>query len=148
MDLRKLKTLIDLVQASGIAEIEINEEGDHVRIVNRPAQAAQAAPAIIEIPQAAPAPAAPAPSAAPASNSPSGTQVTSPMVGTFYRAPSPGADPFVEVGTQVKKGDTLCIIEAMKLLNEIEAEVSGTVKEILVDNGSPVEFGQPLFVIE
>ena len=142
MDLRKLKTLIDLVQASGIAEIEINEEGDHVRIVNRPAQAAQAAPAIIEIPQAAPAP------AAPASNSPSGTQVTSPMVGTFYRAPSPGADPFVEVGTQVKKGDTLCIIEAMKLLNEIEAEVSGTVKEILVDNGSPVEFGQPLFVIE
>ena len=152
MDLRKLKTLIDLVQASGIAEIEINEEGDHVRIVNRPAQAAQA---IIEIPQAAPAPAAPvpsaapaAPSAAPASSSPSGTQVTSPMVGTFYRAPSPGADPFVEVGTQVKKGDTLCIIEAMKLLNEIEAEVSGTVKEILVDNGSPVEFGQPLFVIE
>ena len=147
MDLRKLKTLIDLVQASGIAEIEINEEGDHVRIVNRPAQAAQAAPAIIEIPQAAPAPAAPvpsaapaAPSAAPASSSPSGTQVTSPMVGTFYRAPSPGADPFV--------GDTLCIIEAMKLLNEIEAEVSGTVKEILVDNGSPVEFGQPLFVIE
>ena len=96
MDLRKLKTLIDLVQASGIAEIEINEEGDHVRIVNRPAQAAQAAPAIIEIPQAAPAPAAPvpsaapaAPSAAPASSSPSGTQVTSPMVGTFYRAPSP-----------------------------------------------------------
>lgn len=151
MDLRKLKTLIDLVQASGIAEIEINEEGDHVRIVNRPAQAAQAAPAIIEIPQAAPAPAAPVPSAAPAapaSSSPSGTQVTSPMVGTFYRAPSPGADPFVEVGTQVKKGDTLCIIEAMKLLNEIEAEVSGTVKEILVDNGSPVEFGQPLFVIE
>ena len=143
MDLRKLKTLIDLVQASGIAEIEINEEGDHVRIVNRPAQAAQAAPAIIEIPQAAPAPAA-----APASSSPSGTQVTSPMVGTFYRAPSPGADPFVEVGTQVKKGDTLCIIEAMKLLNEIEAEVSGTVREILVDNGSPVEFGQPLFVIE
>lgn len=142
MDLRKLKTLIDLVQASGIAEIEINEEGDHVRIVNRPAQAAQAAPAIIEIPQATPAP------AAPASNSPSGTQVTSPMVGTFYRAPSPGADPFVELGTQVKKGDTLCIIEAMKLLNEIEAEVSGTVKEILVDNGSPVEFGQPLFVIE
>ena len=109
----------------------------------------------LTINEATPAPAAPAPSAAPAapsaapaSNSPSGTQVTSPMVGTFYRAPSPGADPFVEVGTQVKKGDTLCIIEAMKLLNEIEAEVSGTVKEILVDNGSPVEFGQPLFVIE
>ena len=132
--MRKLKTLIDLVQASGIAEIEINEEGDHVRIVNRPAQAAQAAPAIIEIPQATPAPAAPAPSAAPAapsaapaSNSPSGTQVTSPMVGTFYRAPSPGADPFVEVGTQVKKGDTLGAI----------AKRYGT-----------TEFGQPLFVIE
>ncbi|WP_289168346.1 acetyl-CoA carboxylase biotin carboxyl carrier protein, partial [uncultured Parasutterella sp.] len=101
----------------------------------------------------APAPAAPAaqpaaPAPAVTANTPSGTQVTSPMVGTFYRAPSPGADPFVEVGTQVKKGDTLCIIEAMKLLNEIEAEVSGTVKEILVDNASPVEFGQPLFVIE
>lgn len=153
MDLRKLKTLIDLVQASGIAEIEINEEGDHVRIVNRPAAPVQAAPAVIEIPAAPVAAAAPqpvpkAPSTAPASDSPSGTQVTSPMVGTFYRAPSPGADPFVDVGTQVKKGDTLCIIEAMKLLNEIEAEVSGTVKQILVDNGSPVEFGQPLFIIE
>ena len=152
---RKLKTLIDLVQASGIAEIEINEEGDHVRIVIRPAQAAQAAPAIIEIPQAAPAPAAPvpsaapaAPSAAPASSSPSGTQVTSPMVGTFYRAPSPGADPFVEVGTQVKKGDTLCIIEAMKLMNEIESDRAGVIKAILVENGEPVEFGEPLFVIE
>lgn len=153
MDLRKLKTLIDLVQASGISEIEINEEGDHVRIVNRPAASVQAAPAVIEIPAApiaaaAPQPAPKAPSAAPASDSPTGTQVTSPMVGTFYRAPSPGADPFVEVGSQVKKGDTLCIIEAMKLLNEIEAEVSGTVKQILVDNGSPVEFGQTLFIIE
>lgn len=156
MDLRKLKTLIDLVQASGIAEIEINEDGDHVKIVNRPVQTAQAAaPAIIEIPQTAVAPtpaasstAPAAPSQAPASSSPTGTQVTSPMVGTFYRSPSPGAEPFVDVGTQVKKGDTLCIIEAMKLLNEIEAEVSGTVKEILVENGSPVEFGQPLFIIE
>lgn len=153
MDLRKLKTLIDLVQASGIAEIEINEEGDHVRIVNRPAAPIQAAPAVIEIPAAPVAAAAPqpvpkAPSPATASESPSGTQVTSPMVGTFYRAPSPGADPFVDIGTQVKKGDTLCIIEAMKLLNEIEAEVSGTVKQILVENGSPVEFGQPLFIIE
>lgn len=151
MDLRKLKTLIDLVQASGISEIEITEEGDHVKIVNRPAAAA--APRAPEpVVYAAPAPAPVAQPAAPApavtANTPSGTQVTSPMVGTFYRAPSPGADPFVEVGTQVKKGDTLCIIEAMKLLNEIEAEVSGTVKEILVDNASPVEFGQPLFVIE
>ncbi|WP_289172110.1 acetyl-CoA carboxylase biotin carboxyl carrier protein [uncultured Parasutterella sp.] len=155
MDLRKLKTLIDLVQASGISEIEITEEGDHVKIVNRPAAAAAAPRAPEPVVYAAPAPAPAAPAAQPAApapavtaNTPSGTQVTSPMVGTFYRAPSPGADPFVEVGTQVKKGDTLCIIEAMKLLNEIEAEVSGTVKEILVDNASPVEFGQPLFVIE
>lgn len=153
MDLRKLKTLIDLVQASGIAEIEITEEGDHVKIVNRQAPSAPIAPqTIIEVPRAAPTqaiaaePTAPTPAVT--SKSTSGTQVTSPMVGTFYRAPSPGADPFVEVGTQVKKGDTLCIIEAMKLLNEIEAEVSGTVKEILVDNAQPVEFGQPLFVIE
>lgn len=155
MDLRKLKTLIDLVQASGISEIEITEEGDHVKIVNRPAAAAATprAPEPVVYTAPAPVPAAPvaqpaAPAAAVTANTPSGTQVTSPMVGTFYRAPSPGADPFVEVGTQVKKGDTLCIIEAMKLLNEIEAEVSGTVKEILVDNASPVEFGQPLFVIE
>lgn len=150
MDLRKLKTLIDLVQASGIAEIEITEEGDHVKIVNRPSGAA---PTFIEVPpmnMATPQPkAAPViPSPAPESSSPTGTQVTSPMVGTFYRAPSPGADPFVEVGTKVNKGDTLCIIEAMKLLNEIEAEVSGTVKEILVENSQPVEFGQPLFIIE
>lgn len=153
MDLRKLKTLIDLVQASGISEIEITEEGDHVKIVNRPAAVAPRAPEPVVYAAPAPAPAAPAaqpaaPAPAVTANTPSGTQVTSPMVGTFYRAPSPGADPFVEVGTQVKKGDTLCIIEAMKLLNEIEAEVSGTVKEILVDNASPVEFGQPLFVIE
>lgn len=155
MDLRKLKTLIDLVQASGISEIEITEEGDHVKIVNRPAAAAAAPCAPEPVVYAAPAPAPATPAAQPAApapavtaSTPSGTQVTSPMVGTFYRAPSPGADPFVEVGTQVKKGDTLCIIEAMKLLNEIEAEVSGTVKEILVDNASPVEFGQPLFVIE
>ena len=134
MDLRKLKTLIDLVQASGVSELEITEEGEKVRIVNKPAEPAAAS--------------APAPSPAPKAAAPSGTQVTSPMVGTFYRAPSPGADPFVQVGSQVKKGDTLCIIEAMKLLNEIEAEVSGTVKEILVDNAQPVEFGQALFVIE
>ena len=155
MDLRKLKTLIDLVQASGVSELEITEEGEKVRIVNKPVSVA-AQPAVVEVPQpvyrqaepaAAAAPAA-APSPAPKAAAPSGTQVTSPMVGTFYRAPSPGADPFVQVGSQVKKGDTLCIIEAMKLLNEIEAEVSGTVKEILVDNAQPVEFGQALFVIE
>lgn len=153
MDLRKIKTLIDLVQASGISEIEITEEGDHVKIVNR-ASAAPAAPVqtVIGVPPAVlPQPAAPkveAATPAPETTSPSGTQVTSPMVGTFYRSPSPGADPFVEVGSKVKKGDTLCIIEAMKLLNEIEAEVSGTVKEILVENAQPVEFGQPLFIIE
>ena len=155
MDLRKLKTLIDLVQASGIAEIEITEDGgDHVKIVNRPAAVETAAKAPEQIIVTAPAPTAAAvpqptaPTPAVNSSSLSGTEVTSPMVGTFYRAPSPGADPFVEVGTPVKKGDTLCIIEAMKLLNEIEAEVSGTVKAILVDNASPVEFGQPLFIIE
>lgn len=157
MDLRKLKTLIDLVQASGVSELEITEEGEKVRIVNKPVSVA-AQPAVVEVPQpvyrpaepaaAAAAAPAPAPSPAPKATAPSGTQVTSPMVGTFYRAPSPGADPFVQVGSQVKKGDTLCIIEAMKLLNEIEAEVSGTVKEILVDNAQPVEFGQALFVIE
>ncbi len=155
MDLRKLKTLIDLVQASGVSELEITEEGEKVRIVNKPVSVA-AQPAVVEVPQpvyrpaepAAAAAPAPAPSPAPKAAAPSGTQVTSPMVGTFYRAPSPGADPFVQVGSQVKKGDTLCIIEAMKLLNEIEAEVSGTVKEILVDNAQPVEFGQALFVIE
>lgn len=155
MDLRKLKTLIDLVQASGISEIEITEEGDHVKIVNRPAATVAVAQpqTVIEVPAPVAQPvaqvaaaAAPATAAAPVAQS--GTKVTSPMVGTFYRAPSPGADPFVEVGSQVKKGDTLCIIEAMKLLNEIEAEVSGTVKEILIENGSPVEFGQPLFIIE
>lgn len=153
MDLRKIKTLIDLVQASGISEIEITEEGDHVRIVNRGSPApAMASQTIVSVPPTAlPQPAAPqieASAPAQETKSPTGTQVTSPMVGTFYRSPSPGADPFVEVGTKVKKGDTLCIIEAMKLLNEIEADVSGTIKEILVENAQPVEFGQPLFIIE
>lgn len=153
MDLRKIKTLIDLVQASGISEIEITEEGDHVKIVNR---ATAAVPVQPQVSASVPPVALPQPSApqsevvAPANESKavSGTQVTSPMVGTFYRSPSPGAEPFVEVGTKVKKGDTLCIIEAMKLLNEIEAEVNGTIKEILVENAQPVEFGQPLFFIE
>ncbi len=151
MDLRKLKTLMELFEASSIVEIEITEGEDRVRMVKNSAKAVAVAPAVVEavVPQvAAPVAAAPAAAPAPEAKKVEGTQVTSPMVGTFYRAPSPGADPFVEVGKQVKKGDTLCIIEAMKLLNEIEAEVSGTVKEILVENGQPVEFGQALFVIE
>ncbi|EOF8958878.1 TPA: acetyl-CoA carboxylase biotin carboxyl carrier protein [Neisseria gonorrhoeae] len=136
MDLRKLKKLIDLVEESGIAEIEVTEGEEKVRITRTIA----AAPVY-----AAPVPAA-APAVTPAARDLSDAQ-KSPMVGTFYRAPGPNAAPFVEVGQQVKAGDTLCIIEAMKLMNEIEAEKSGTVKEILVENGTPVEFGEPLFII-
>ncbi|OVZ56582.1 acetyl-CoA carboxylase, biotin carboxyl carrier protein [Pigmentiphaga sp. NML080357] len=154
MDLRKLKTLIDLVAESGIAELEITEGEGKVRIVKF-AQGGQvgAAPAVQAyqvVPQApaAPAPAAEAaPAAAPAPVVAQGHIVKSPMVGTFYRAPNPGAPAFVDVGQAVKEGDPLCIIEAMKLLNEIEADKAGTIKEILVENGQPVEFGQPLFVI-
>jgi acetyl-CoA carboxylase biotin carboxyl carrier protein len=156
MDLRKLKTLIDLVAESGIAEIEVTEGEDKVRIVKY--APAPAAPAVMPmtaapmLPATLPAPgptgAASAPAAAaPAAELPKGNLVKSPMVGTFYRSPSPGANAFVEVGQTVKPGDTLCIIEAMKLLNEIEAEVAGEVKEILVENGQAVEYGQPLFVI-
>ncbi|CNT37762.1 acetyl-CoA carboxylase biotin carboxyl carrier protein [Neisseria gonorrhoeae] len=134
MDLRKLKKLIDLVEESGIAEIEVTEGEEKVRITRTIAAAA------------APVYAAPVPAAAPAARDLSDAQ-KSPMVGTFYRAPGPNAAAFVEVGQQVKAGDTLCIIEAMKLMNEIEAEKSGTVKEILVENGTPVEFGEPLFII-
>ena len=151
MDLRKLKTLIDLVAESGIAELEITEGEGKVRIVKfsqtvqpqayvAPVVAPQAAAA----PTAAAAPAAVVPAAPPAAT---GHVVKSPMVGTFYRAPNPGAAPFVEVGQSVKEGQPLCIIEAMKLLNEIEADKSGVIKEILVENGEPVEYGQPLFVI-
>lgn len=152
MDLRKLKKLIDLVEESGIAEIEVTEGEEKVRITRTIAAAAApvyaapvpaAAPAVT--PAAAPV-AASAPAAVPAARDLSNAQ-KSPMVGTFYRAPGPNAAPFVEVGQQVKAGDTLCIIEAMKLMNEIEAEKSGTVKEILVENGTPVEFGEPLFII-
>lgn len=144
MDLRKLKKLIDLVEESGIAEIEVTEGEEKVRITRTTAAAAPvyAAPA-----PAAAAPAAAAPAAAPATRDLSNAQ-KSPMVGTFYRAPGPNAAAFVEVGQQVKAGDTLCIIEAMKLMNEIEAEKSGVVKEILVENGTPVEYGEPLFIIE
>ena len=153
MDLRKLKTLIDLVSESNVSELEITEAEGKVRTVKSggnvvqqfvaaPMQAApvQAAAPVAAAPAAAEAPAAPAAVA--------GHQVKSPMVGTFYRASSPGAKAFVEVGAQVKEGETLCIIEAMKILNEIEADKSGTVTRILVDNGQAVEYGQPLFVIE
>jgi acetyl-CoA carboxylase biotin carboxyl carrier protein len=148
MDLRKLKTLIDLVAESGIAELEVTEGEDKVRIAKF--SPAPAAPTSSTTVMAAPAPAsaaaaAPVPAPEPV---PTGHVVKSPMVGTFYRSPSPGAASFVELGQTVKPGDTLCIIEAMKLLNEIEAEVGGVVKEVLVENGQPVEYGQPLFVID
>ncbi len=153
MDLRKLKTLIDLVAESGIAEIEVTEGEDKVRIVkNAPTVMNTVAPAPqVQLMQApaggtAPTPAA-APVLAPAIEEPKGHIVKSPMVGTFYRSSTPGAKAFIDIGQMVKPGDTLCIIEAMKLLNEIEAEVTGVVKEILVENGQPVEYGQPLFVI-
>src|SRR6185503_3810384 len=144
MDLRKLKKLIDLVQESGIGEIEITEGEEKVRISRQLA----AQPMMMATPHMQPmampgAPAAPAPAP-----EPKGHALKSPMVGTFYRAPSPGAPPFVEIGQSVSKGQTLCIIEAMKLLNEIESDVAGTVKAILVENGQPVEYGQPLFLIK
>lgn len=156
MDLRKLKTLIDLVAESGISELEITEGEGKVRIVKSPQPMApayyQAAPMMAQ-------PMAPAPATAPASPvatapaeaaaaAAAGHVVKSPMVGTFYRSANPNSAPFVEVGAQIKQGGTLCIIEAMKLMNEIEADVAGTVKAILVENGQPVEYGQPLFVIE
>jgi acetyl-CoA carboxylase biotin carboxyl carrier protein len=151
MDLRKLKKLIDLVEQSGIAELEITEGEERVRIarVGAQAQVVAAAPAAVT---AAPSGTAARPSEAAAEGAgepavPEGHVVKSPMVGTLYRAASPGAPSFVEVGSQVKEGDTLCIIEAMKLLNEIESDKTGVVKAILVDNGQPVEFGEPLFVI-
>ncbi|MFO6419818.1 acetyl-CoA carboxylase biotin carboxyl carrier protein [Hylemonella sp. W303a] len=156
MDLRKLKTLIDLVSDSNVSELEITEAEGKVRIVKGGTAAVQAyAPApVAMVPAGAPAAAAPAPAAAPAAAAPAaapastGHTVKSPMVGTFYRSASPGAKAFVEVGQAVKQGDTLCIIEAMKILNEIEADKSGTVTQILCDNGQAVEYGQPLFIIE
>jgi acetyl-CoA carboxylase biotin carboxyl carrier protein len=157
MDLRKLKTLIDLVAESDIAELEVTEGESKVRIVKTPAQAQNhmvmmpsnqmvptsqhQAPATTSAP---PTPATPVAVAAPATT---GHVVKSPMVGTFYRSSSPGNPAFVEIGTAVKPGDTLCIIEAMKLLNEIDADSTGVITQILVENGQPVEFGQPLFVI-
>lgn len=149
MDLRKLKKLIDLVEESGISELELTEDGEKVRIsrnfTSAPVQ--QYAPVQYSTPQfAAPAAAAaPAISEAPAAEE--GHAVKSPMVGTFYRSPSPDAKAFVEVGDTVAVGDTLCIIEAMKLLNEIEADKAGVIKKILVDNGQAIEYGEPLFII-
>lgn len=148
MDLRKLKTLIDLVSESNVSELEITEAEGKVRIVKgsgavqppaqpSPATAALAPP--IQVPASA--------VAAPAPEAPAGHAVKSPMVGTFYRAASPGAKPFVEIGSQVKEGDTICIIEAMKILNEIEADKGGTISQILCENGQAVEYGQPLFMI-
>ena len=149
MDLRKLKKLIDLVQESGISELEVTEGEEKVRIAKQFA-AAPVAHHVIAAPApvaAAPAAAAPAPTAASEPALPAGHIVKSPMVGTFYRASSPDAKAFAEVGDSVKEGQTLCIVEAMKLLNEIEADASGVIKAILVENGQPVEFGEPLFVI-
>lgn len=149
MDLRKLKKLIDLVEESGISELELTEDGEKVRISrnftsNAPVQ--QYAPMQYNAPQFA-APAAAAPAAIEAPTVEEGHAVKSPMVGTFYRSPSPDAKSFVEVGDTVAVGDTLCIIEAMKLLNEIEADKAGVIKKILVDNGQAIEYGEPLFII-
>jgi len=150
MDLRKLKTLIELVETSGIAELEIQEGEERVRITRALMQAAHggagaSAPALIPAPAAGPATAPPA--AETVLPAPEGHVVKSPMVGTFYRSASPGAKPFVEVGDAVQQGDVLCIVEAMKLMNEIEADASGTIKAVIAENGQPVEFGQPLFII-
>lgn len=162
MDIRKVKKLIEMLEESSLAEIEIREGEESIRIsrassvggaTNGTTTAAPMMPAVI----AAPAPASPAPAAqaaapaaiAPAAKAaPSGHNVTSPMVGTFYRSPSPGAKPFVDVGSEVKVGDVLCIIEAMKMMNQIESDKAGVVKAILKENGQPVEFGEPLFIVE
>ena len=148
MDIRKVKKLIELLEESGISEIEISEGEESVRISRYPK------PGTVTTTVAPAAPAAPAAAAPPAvaAEAPPppirGQQVTAPMVGTFYSGPAPGSKPFVEIGTEVKPGDTLCVIEAMKMMNQIESEFAGRVVSILVENGSPVEFGQPLFVIE
>ena len=153
MDLRKLKTLIDLVSESNISELEITEADGKVRIVKadpaaavvQPVYAAPAAPAVAAAAPVAAPMAAAAPAAAPVET---GHVVKSPMVGTFYRASNPNAKPFADVGQQVKEGEAICIIEAMKIMNEIEADKSGTITKVLCENGQAVEFGQPLFVIE
>ena len=155
MDLRKLKKLIDLVQESGIAELEVAEGEERVRIASLPRQGAPAAyspqptapnyaaPAALSAPSTG----SEAPTAPPVAAPVEGHIVKSPMVGTFYRSASPGSKPFVDIGAKVSPGDTLCIIEAMKLLNEIEADQGGVVKEVYVENGQPVEYGEPLFLL-
>ena len=155
MDIRKVKKLIELLEESGISEIEISEGEESVRISRYPnpgtvsVQTLQHPPMLAPPAPPAPAPAASAePAAAPPPPAARGQQITAPMVGTFYSGPAPGAKPFVEIGTEVKPGDTLCVIEAMKMMNPIEAETAGRVVSILVENGSPVEFGQALFIIE
>jgi acetyl-CoA carboxylase biotin carboxyl carrier protein len=154
VDIRKVKKLIELLEESGISEIEISEGEESVRISRYPnpgtvsVQALQHAPVAPPAAAPAPAPAAAAEAAPAPPPAARGQQVTAPMVGTFYSGPAPGAKPFVEIGTEVKPGDTLCVIEAMKMMNQIESEVAGRVVSILVENGSPVEFGQALFIIE
>ena len=148
MDIRKVKKLIELLEESGISEIEISEGEESVRISRYPKPGTVT---MTQAPAAAPAQAASAPPPAAADATPApmrGQQVTAPMVGTFYSGPAPGSKPFVEIGTEVKPGDTLCVIEAMKMMNQIESEFAGRVVSVLVENGSPVEFGQPLFLIE
>lgn len=148
MDIRKVKKLIELLEESGISEIEIHEGEESVRISRANTAQTYAMPAPMPY-AAAPVAAAPAvQAAAPAEEKIEGHVVKSPMVGSFYRAPSPGASSFVDIGSKVSAGDTLCIIEAMKLLNQIESDKSGTIKAILVENGQPVEYNQPLFIIE
>ena len=155
MDIRKVKKLIELLDDSGIAEIEISEGEDSVRISRYPAGVpVAAAPVAAPAPMPAPAASAPAPAADATAEAPAeakeedGFEVTAPMVGTFYAASSPGAAPYVQVGDRVNEGDTLCIIEAMKMMNQIEADVAGVIKSIRVQNGEPVEYGQTLFVID
>ena len=157
MDIRKVKKLIELLEESGISEIEISEGEESVRISRYPHPGTVSVQTLHHPPVAAPAaPPAAAPTTPPSGESPQppaapatrGQQVTAPMVGTFYSGPAPGAKPFVEIGSEVKPGDTLCVIEAMKMMNQIQSEVSGRVVSILVENGSPVEFGQALFIIE
>jgi acetyl-CoA carboxylase biotin carboxyl carrier protein len=148
MDIRKVKKLIELLEESGISEIEIHEGEESVRISRHPSTGGWAPPPqVYPVPQAAVGPAATAGEPAPPPP-PDGHTVTAPMVGTFYGAPAPGAKPFVQIGSKVDIGDTLCIIEAMKMMNQIESEAAGTVVAILAENGEPVEFGQPLFIIE
>lgn len=153
MDLRKLKTLIDLVSESSISELEITEAEGKVRIVKAAAASPVSAPmaaVAVAAPAAVLAPTSAAPAAAPAAPEPEvhAKVIKSPMVGTFYRSASPGAKPFAEVGSTIKEGDPVCIIEAMKIMNEIEADLGGTISRILCENGQAVEFGQPLFVLE